>query len=498
MRILGILGLLAVLGTFGLQADNVIRLKTRDFRPPAGGVQTSPRCRHWLLRFAVRPDLRVLQELSHRRMRVLAFVPETALMVAAEGQPDLRGLAVTWAGPMNPADKISPLLADGTGDVYLVIFHPDVTAETMRQIAAQSGVQMLEVPGLAAEHLLISGARDRVLGLANQDDVAYIMPAAAELAMRKRVYRCPGPITAAGPVADYALAGASWAQEGSGAVALGYFFDSLTSKLDANAVRSALEQALSQWALYANVTFSAAQQAGAARSIDILFATGAHGDAYPFVDASVLAHTFYPAPANTEPVAGDIHFNDAESWGDGSGIDLFSVALHEAGHALGLGHSDDPAAVMYPYYSQHTGLTADDIAGIQALYGTRSSNTGSSSSPPAAPPVTPPVTPPGTPVTPSPSPSGSDTTPPSITITSPAATIVATSSATLTISGTASDNVGVTAVNWSTSTGSSGNATGTNDWSAAVPVLVGTNVVIVRAYDAAGNSGWRAITVVRQ
>jgi hypothetical protein len=30
-----------------------------------------------------------------------------------------------------------------------------------------------------------------------------------------------------------------------------------------------------------------------------------------------------------------------------------------------------------------------------------------------------------------------------------------------------------------------------------VPLLVGTNTVIVRAYDAAGNSSWRSITVIR-
>jgi hypothetical protein len=31
-----------------------------------------------------------------------------------------------------------------------------------------------------------------------------------------------------------------------------------------------------------------------------------------------------------------------------------------------------------------------------------------------------------------------------------------------------------------------------------VPLLVGSNVITVRAYDAAGNSSWRAITVVRR
>ena len=75
-------------------------------------------------------------------------------------------------------------------------------------------------------------------------------------------------------------------------------------------------------------------------------------------------------------------------------VDLFSVALHETGHALGLGHSSNPGAVMYPYYRMQTGLTSDDIAGIQALYG-------AVSAPPSAPPATTPAQPPApTPVTP--------------------------------------------------------------------------------------------------
>jgi hypothetical protein len=88
--------------------------------------------------------------------------------------------------------------------------------------------------------------------------------------------------------------------------------------------------------------------------------------------------------------------------------------------------------------------------------------------------------------------------PPSLTIVSPSTTIVSSYSATVSISGVASDNVGVTSVEWSTSTGSAGNATGTTSWSATIPLLVGNNVVTVRAYDAAGNSSWRALTVVRQ
>ena len=96
------------------------------------------------------------------------------------------------------------------------------------------------------------------------------------------------------------------------------------------------------------------------------FVTGAHGDGYPFTSSTQLAHTFYPAPQNPEPIAGDMHFNDMESWDTGSGIDLFSLALHEAGHALGLGHSDNPNDVMYPYYKRVTGLSPGDISAIRA------------------------------------------------------------------------------------------------------------------------------------
>ena len=56
------------------------------------------------------------------------------------------------------------------------------------------------------------------------------------------------------------------------------------------------------------------------------------------------------------------------------GFNLFTVAANEFGHALGLAHSTDPSALMYPTYKYQNPygfrLPKDDVKGIQALYGT--------------------------------------------------------------------------------------------------------------------------------
>jgi len=64
-------------------------------------------------------------------------------------------------------------------------------------------------------------------------------------------------------------------------------------------------------------------------------------------------------------------------------------------------------------------------------------------------------------------------------------------------SGTASDNVGVVSVTWSTNTGSSGTASGTTRWSATIPLLEGFNAVTIHATDAAGNTASRSVVVRR-
>src|SRR6185295_18420050 len=93
---------------------------------------------------------------------------------------------------------------------------------------------------------------------------------------------CAGALTEAGPIGEYVLAGRGWPKDQSGSVALKYYIRSLTAKLDQNTARGEIERALREWTRYANFTLSAGSQAGAERSIDILFGIGAHGDPYPF------------------------------------------------------------------------------------------------------------------------------------------------------------------------------------------------------------------------
>lgn len=48
-----------------------------------------------------------------------------------------------------------------------------------------------------------------------------------------------------------------------------------------------------------------------------------------------------------------------------------AVAMHELGHALGLDHSQSKASVMYPITHGVSQLSAGDIAGLRAIYGSR-------------------------------------------------------------------------------------------------------------------------------
>ncbi len=545
-----------------------IHLKTRSI-PTIAGPPVTLSDNHQIVVFDHAPSVEDLDALLADGSKVVSVLPDNAVVVGSANGGITPRQGILWTGRLDPADKLSPSLVAADSLTVIVEFHSDVSPDRQDAIANEEGVELQRPMVLLTSHAITVASFAALQALAAHDEVAYIFPADPALIMDAGFSACAGMLTIAGPIAQYSNLVHGWDLSADHVAHLGYVFGSLTTKVPATQVESAVVRALNEWSNYTNVSFSPGTSATAARTVLVKFASGAHGDAYPFDGpGGILAHTFYPVPVNPESIAGDMHLDADEDWHNGSTVDIYSVALHEAGHAIGLGHTDNPGDVMYPYYRIGMALSANDIGAAQALYGK-----------PLAAPVTisaaKPLqltadTPPSSVQTatlaltgtlsggtapysvqwqtdhgysglaslassaswntgavplvsgentisvtaydsasgsatqtetvslvPAPKSSGS-TAPVSVLITSPASSVTTVNAATISLAGTAAGGAGISKVTWQTSTGSAGTATGTTHWIAtAVPVLKGTNTLVLRAYDVTGNNAWAALVVIR-
>lgn len=156
---------------------------------------------------------------------------------------------------------------------------------------------------------------------------------------------------------DYAVMGCKWSNN-----SLNYYIENTTLDVSSQDCISAIATSFAAWSDISDLSFTMVNDSTYA---DIMIKWDDH-----FSSNNVLAQTATTYNGSTlNIIKARIRFNDNVSWAtNGSNYDIFQVAVHEIGHALGMQHSEYNDAIMYYAYNSTSALTADDICGLWSIY----------------------------------------------------------------------------------------------------------------------------------
>lgn len=348
----------------------VISINGRKF-VPAPGMDSSisslnaSASRHMVVQLKHPLNQAAQTVLNNEGIALVNFVNERTYMVRASREKLSRTAVqdhVRWSGLVSGEDKLAKSIQSGlySASSKLVQFYPDILEEDALAAVTTSGGAVKQSKYFDTGYLIVDAQGAALTALASSDLVSFITPSTPLLNSGAAGYICPGPVVNGVRAMPFATVGEGWDGPGRGRANLTWYFKNFTSFRAQAEQKISFQATLDKWAAVAALTFTEAAAPDQQQSFDVDF---------NIIDGpfGILAFAYFPSPPNPETIAGDITYDISDDWSDTT---LWQgVTLHEAGHSLGLGHSADPAAIMFPSYQATDILGDDDINGIQTLYG---------------------------------------------------------------------------------------------------------------------------------